>query len=95
MNRFALGLLTALAVSGCSSHERRTIDQVQPGMSREQVVGLMGQPEGQVRMNDRDCAVYVVQKDFWKRTPWAMTDRYHVCYAGNQVETFGRSTASS
>ena len=95
MNRCAFALLTTLALSGCSSHEPRTIDQVQPGMSREQVVGLIGQPEGQVRMNDRDCAVYTVQKDFWKRTPWAMTDRYHVCYVGNQVETFGRSSSGA
>ena len=94
MNRCALGLLIALSLAGCA-REPRTIDQVQPGMSREQVVALIGQPEGQVRVNDRDCAVYSVQKDFWRRVPWSMSHRYHVCYAGNQVETFGRTVNDS
>lgn len=94
MNRCVLGLLIALALAGCAG-ERRAIDQVQPGMSREQVVGLIGQPESQARVNDRDCAVYSVHKDFWRRTPWSMSDQYQVCYAGNQVETFGRTVSGS
>lgn len=94
MNRYAFGLLIALSLAGCA-REPRAIDQVQPGMSREQVVALIGQPEGQARVNDRDCALYSVQKDFWRRTPWTMSDRYQVCYAGSQVETFGRTVSGS
>lgn len=88
MKRAALGVLSALFAAGCVHNE--SLERVQPGMSREQVASIMGSSEGSVNEPGRECTYYTVLKDFMSRTPWSMSDRYYVCYAGGKVDTFGK-----
>lgn len=88
MKRAAFGLLMAFAAVGCV--QSSSLEQVRPGMSREQVMSIMGQPESSTHTAGRDCAVYSVLKDFWMRVPWDMSNRYYVCYSSDRVDYFGR-----
>jgi hypothetical protein len=90
MKRAAFGLLVAGFVSACGVPGEK-FAQVQPGMSRDQVVSLMGPPEGSTRDTDRDCDLYRVEKDFWSRVPWDLSYRYYVCFADEKVQSFGRA----
>ena len=91
MKRAAFGLLIAGLASACGVPGDK-FGQVQPGMSRDQVVSLMGEPEGSIRDSGRECDVYKVTKDFWSRVPWNMTDRYYVCFADGKVQSYTRAT---
>jgi hypothetical protein len=84
-------LLLAGLVAGCATslHEDQ-IAQVRAGMSRDEVQGMLGAPESATYAPGRDCAYYTILKSFWRRTPWSLTERYSVCYAGGRVEAFGR-----
>ena len=88
MKRAVLGILSALAVAGCVHNEN--LGHVQPGMTHEEVASIMGPSDGSVNEPGRACAYYTVLKDFMSRTPWSMSDRYKICYAGGKVETFSK-----
>jgi hypothetical protein len=88
MKRVVLGILSALAASGCVHNE--SLGHVQAGMSREQVASIMGPSDGSVSEPGRECSYYTVLKDFMSRTPWSMSDRYYICYADGKVDTFGK-----
>ena len=91
MTRATFVPLIALLATGCAAASSgANLEQVQPGMSREQVLSIMGPPQSSTYTGDRECAVYSVMKDFWSRVPWSMTARYQVCYADGRVEHFGR-----
>ena len=89
MKRAALTLLSALMATGCVHNS--SLEQVHPGMSREEVSSVMGPPDGIAAEPGRECAYYTVLKDFMSRTPWSMSDRYYVCYASGKVDTFGKA----
>jgi hypothetical protein len=88
MKRAAIALTIAFAVAGCV--HTGSVEQIHAGMDRTQVSTLMGPPETTNNTAGRECATYVVAKDFWSRVPWSMTDRYYVCFTDGKVETFGR-----
>jgi hypothetical protein len=89
MKRAALGLVAAFLATGCVHNS--SLEQVHPGMSREEVSSIMGPPDGIAAEPGRECAYYTVLKDFMSRTPWSMSDRYYVCYASGKVDTFGKA----
>jgi SmpA / OmlA family len=89
MKRAAVGLLIAFLAAGCVHGAH--LEQVHAGMSRDQVLSIMGQPESSMHTAGRECAVYSVLKDFWSRVPWSMSDRYYVCYSEGKVDYFGRA----
>jgi hypothetical protein len=89
MTRAAIGLLIAVVVGGCVHGS--SLEQVHAGMSREEVVALMGPPEGSTNTPGRECTFYTVLKDFWSRVPWNMSDRYYVCFSDGKVENYGRA----
>ena len=87
--KHVLALPIAFLAAGCV--HAASVDKIQAGMDRTQVVALMGPPETSSNTAGRECAIYTVTKDFWSRTPWSMTDRYVVCYTDGKVETFGKA----
>jgi hypothetical protein len=89
MMRFALASLLALSAAACVHGSN--LEQVQAGMSRDQVVSMMGPPQTSMHTAGRECAVYTVMKDFWSRVPWDMSARYYVCYVDDRVDYFGRA----
>ena len=91
MKRAIFASLIALSAAGCVHGSN--LEQVHAGMSRDQVIALMGQPEGSTNTAGRECDRYIVLKDFWSRVPWSMSDRYYVCYTDGRVDTFARADA--
>ena len=90
MQRTTIALLaTTLPLSACVHGS--SLEQVHAGMSEQQVLSMMGQPESSMHTPGRDCAVYSVLKDFWSRVPWEMSSRYYVCYVDGKVDYFGRA----
>ncbi len=91
MKRATLALLVAVAtVTGGCVHNSR-LEKVHAGMSQDEVIAVMGQPESSTHSPGRSCSVYTVAKDFWSRTPWSVSDRYYICYTDGKVDTFGRA----
>jgi hypothetical protein len=89
MKRITFASLIALLTAGCV--HGANLEQVHAGMSRNEVVALIGQPEGSTNTEGRECSQYTVLKDFWSRVPWNMSDRYYVCYTDGRVDSFGRT----
>lgn len=92
----ALAIVVApivLAVAGCIHVD--AVDQIHVGMDRSQVATLMGPAETTTSTAGRECATYLVTKDFWSRVPWSMTDRYYVCFTDGKVDTFGKTDEKS
>jgi len=96
MKRAPIALAIAavvLALGGCVHTE--SVEQIHPGMDRGQVAAVMGPPETTSNTAGRECATYLVTKDFWSRVPWSITDRYYVCFTDGKVDTFGRTDEKS
>jgi outer membrane protein assembly factor BamE (lipoprotein component of BamABCDE complex) len=79
MKHFALALSMACLGAGCAV-PARNMERLQRGMSHDQVQSIMGQPEAVAHSTGKECAYYVLLKDFWSRVPWSLSDRYYVCY---------------
>jgi len=65
MKRTASALLIAFLAAGCVHGS--SIDQVHAGMTHEEVVGLIGQPEVTTNTAGRECARYTVATNVSKR----------------------------
>lgn len=93
MKRAVAALLFTLPAAACVHGE--SMDRVHAGMTRDEVVAVIGQPDVTTNTAGRECARYTVTKDFWSRVPWNMSDPYYVCYADGKVDTFGRATVAN
>jgi SmpA / OmlA family len=93
MKHALVALPIAFVVAGCV--HAATVEQIHAGMDRSQVAALMGPPETTSNTAGRECATYIVTKDFWSRVPWDMTDRYYVCFTDGKVDTFGKADQKS
>lgn len=93
MKHALIGLPIAVALAGCV--HAATVDQIHAGMDRNQVAAMMGPAETTTNTAGRECATYVVTKDFWSRVPWDMTDRYYICFTDGKVDTFGKADQKS
>ncbi|MFO1082703.1 MAG: outer membrane protein assembly factor BamE [Reyranellaceae bacterium] len=89
MKRTVLALSIVLPAAACGP-AARSLDQVQPGMTPQQVQAIMGPPQAVAYSSGKHCAYYALLKDFWSRVPWSVSDRYFVCYDGDKVDSFGR-----
>lgn len=94
MKRLAFALSMAGLVAGCAV-PARNMEQIQAGMTHDQVQSIMGQPEAVAHSPGKECAYYALLKDFWSRVPWSLSDRYYVCYDDGKVESFGKVDAPS
>jgi hypothetical protein len=92
MKRVVLAALMAASAAACST-PARNMEQVQAGMSHEQVQSIMGPPQAVAYSAGKECAYYALLKDFWSRVPWSISERYYVCYDEGKVETFGKVDA--
>ena len=93
MKRAPIALIIAFVLAACVHTD--SLEQIHAGMDRSQVAALMGPPETTSNTAGRECATYVVAKDFWSRVPWSVTDRYYVCFTDGKVETFGKAEEKS
>ncbi len=93
MKRALIALPIAFVLAGCV--HAASVEQIHAGMDRNEVATLMGPPETTSNTAGRECATYIVTKDFWSRVPWDMTDRYYVCFTDGKVDTFGKADQKS
>lgn len=94
MKHPALVLSIMAMLAGCTTMPARNVDHVQAGMDRDQVRSIMGQPETVSHSPGKECAYYLLLKDFWSRVPWSVSERYYVCYDEGRVESFGKVDAA-
>jgi hypothetical protein len=92
MKRVLAALLLSLPVAACVHGQ--SMDQVHAGMTHDEVVAVIGQPDVTSNTAGRECSRYTVSKDFWSRVPWDMSDPYYVCYTDGKVDTFGRANVA-
>ena len=89
MKRLTLALSITCLLAGCAV-PAKSIDRVQAGMNRDQVQSIMGLPQTVAHAPGKECAYYSLLRDFWSRVPWALSERYYVCYDDGKVESFGK-----
>ena len=92
MKRLVVAFSLAGLIAGCAV-PARNMDQVQAGMTAEQVRAIMGPPQAVTYAAGKQCAYYALLKDFWSRVPWSLNERYYVCYDEGRVESFGKVDA--
>jgi hypothetical protein len=77
----AIGL-AALLLLGCASASK--LNSVSLGMTRDQVVGAIGEPSSTSEMGNTQYLKYQLFND------WIFTDRYYVRLTDGKVDAFGR-----
>jgi hypothetical protein len=88
LNRFVL-LLMALSLGACAAPRSQT-NNLQSGMSKAQVVSILGEPDSSRLRNGDDCLMYSLWRDFWNRTPGNYSDRYYACFTAGKLSSYGR-----
>ncbi len=87
-------LSIVVTLTGCATVPIGNVDRVQAGMDRNQVRSIMGPPDTVAYSPGKECAYYSLLKDFWRRVPWSISERYYVCYDEGKVESFGKVDAA-
>lgn len=82
--RFVWIFLLGLALMGCQT-TARTFNKIKPGMSREDVVAIMGQPESVSRVRDTDVLRYQIKETLNDWYP----DTYYVQLRNGRVISSG------
>ena len=77
----AIGLAAFLLV-GCATASK--MNSVSLGMTRDQVVGAIGDPSSTSEMGDTQYLKYQLASD------WIFPDRYYVRLTDGKVDAFGR-----
>jgi hypothetical protein len=88
LNRVIL-LLMALSLGACAAPRSQT-NSLQSGMSKAQVVSILGEPDSSRLRNGDDCLMYSLWRDFWNRTPGNYSDRYYTCFTAGKLSSYGR-----
>ncbi|MFO0389956.1 MAG: outer membrane protein assembly factor BamE [Alphaproteobacteria bacterium] len=79
-----------LAIAGCAN-PRSTTNQLELGMSKDEVRTIMGEPDSSAAIKDRgDCYFYSMWRDFWNRRPGDYSDRYYACFQKGKLAFYGR-----
>lgn len=91
MNKTVI-LTTAVALLSACANPRSTTNELELGMSKEQVRTLMGEPDSSAAIKDRgDCYYYSMWRDFWNRRPGDYSDRYYACFQKGRLVFYGRA----
>ncbi len=77
-------LLLGLALVGCQTTSR-TFNKIKPGMSRADVVAILGQPESVSRVRDTEVMRYQIKETINEWYP----DTYYVQLRNGQVISSG------
>lgn len=90
MKKSVLLLTLTLVLSSCAN-PRSTTNELELGMTKEQVRMLMGEPDSSAAIKGQgDCYYYSMWRDFWNRRPGDYSDRYYVCFQNNKSIAYGR-----
>lgn len=84
-------LLTAILILSACAAPRATTNELELGMTKDQVRSLMGQPDSSAAIQGQgDCYYYSLWRDFWNRRPGSYSDRYYACFNGKGLAAYGR-----
>lgn len=78
----------ALATPAHATGREETL-KLQAGMTVEQVVAILGQPDSKRLRNGEECLMYSFWRDFWNRRPGDYSDRYFACLRKGRLTDFG------
>ncbi len=83
-------LICALLLTACAN-PRSTTNQLEVGMSKDEVRAIMGEPDSSAGFKDQgDCYYYSMWRDFWNRRPGNYSDRYYACFQKGKLAAYGR-----
>ncbi len=83
-----LFLLVGLALAGCSAGPSR-IEGVDTGMSKAEVVAVMGEPRTTTLIAGSEYLTFKVWRSFWRRQPGDYRDVHYGRLAGGRVAEHG------
>ena len=75
-------------LSGCSSGPSR-IESVTEGMTKAEVVAVLGEPRHVSPVAGSDFLTYKVWRSFWRRAPGNYTDIHYVKFTNGRVVQYG------
>jgi outer membrane protein assembly factor BamE (lipoprotein component of BamABCDE complex) len=91
MNRLiAIAVLGVAA--GCAAQPSATND-LRAGMTKHQVIALMGTPDSGTGDLERECSYYNLYRNRWSGPAGLTPDRYAVCFQNDAVTSFGLERA--
>ncbi len=90
MKRTVIISFTLLLLAACAN-PRSTTNQLELGMTRDQVRDIMGEPDSSAAIKGHaDCYYYSMWRDFWNRRPGDYSDRYYACFQSGKLAIYGR-----
>lgn len=88
--KLSIVFCSLLLLTGCAA-PRSTTNQLSLGMTKAEVISLMGEPDSSAAIkNQGDCYYYSMWRDFWNRSPGNYSDRYYVCFQNGKSVVYGR-----
>ena len=91
MNRLiAIALLGSIAsFAAHAAAPPSATNDLRAGMSKHQVIVLMGTPDSGVAQPDKECSYYNLYRSKWSGPAGGSPDRYAVCFQNDAVTSFG------
>lgn len=88
-----LAVALLLCVVGCGPMPRERMKDIEVGMTRPQVIAILGEPDSAEARDGRTALIYSFWRDFWSRRPGDYSDRYYVRFdQSGRVDAFGLYT---
>jgi hypothetical protein len=88
--RFTLSSAIALLFLASCAAPRSQMNKLEPGMTKAQVVSILGEPDSSRLRRDDQCLMYSLWRDFWNRRLGDYSDRYYVCFTEGRLSSYGR-----
>lgn len=85
---FAFALLIGLALAGCSAGPSK-IEGVYTGMSKAEVVAVLGEPRTTTLIAGSEYLTFKVWRSFWRRQPGNYRDVHYVRLSQGRVTEHG------
>ena len=84
--KISVSLAVLVLLVGCSTSAKR-LAEVSPGMTKEQVIAILGHPESVSGYGPREIFVYTLSNS-WNSPVW--NEKYQVHFIDGQVVRYGK-----
>jgi outer membrane protein assembly factor BamE (lipoprotein component of BamABCDE complex) len=85
----AVTVLASIAASAAHAAAPSATSDLRPGMTKHQVIALMGTPDSGVAYAEKECSYYNLYRNRWSGPAGGSPDRYTVCFQNDAVTSFG------
>ena len=85
---FSLITFSLLITGGCSAGPSH-IEGISKGMSRAEVITILGQPRQYTQGSDSEYLTFKVWRSFWRRQPGNYRDIHYVKFINGMVVEYG------